>query len=92
MKHTLLAYVQTYTNNPQRQLQLFALGAVLFFIGAGCLVGAEHYIPPSVKQELIALLGLALLVIGALIAACGYLALSVLRLLKLMKKDDSHHE
>ena len=59
------------------------IGAMIFFGGAGMLMWAEGatHLPP-LKQELVALLALAMIGIGALLSLLGYLGLSVFRILK----------
>ena len=58
---------------------LFVIGAAIFFVGAGIIIYANNIIEASLQQEIIALAGTATAAIGIIIAATGYIALSVLR-------------
>lgn len=63
-------------------LQLLIIGAGIFFSGAGIIVWANHVLPSSLEQELIALAGMLLIFAGGGTALVGYLGLSILRLIK----------
>ena len=46
-------------NDQRKTLKLYALGALLFFIGLGLIQWADQLIEPSIQQEAYALLGTA---------------------------------
>ncbi|QQD23229.1 hypothetical protein GJQ55_01515 [Venatoribacter cucullus] len=72
----------------RENLRLFVLGAAIFFAGMGLIVLAQKWFLPSLQQELVSLLGLVLAVGGGVCAALGYIALSVLRILTVGRRDD----
>lgn len=76
------------SGTPRQHLALFVSGCLLFFIGMGILYFANIRLTPSLGQELVALLALVVAAIGALLAAIGYIALSLIRVLRLV----SNHE
>lgn len=72
----------------RENLRLFVTGAALFFAGMGLIVMAQKWLLPSLQQELVSLLGLALAIAGGVCATLGYIALSVLRIMTLGQRDD----
>ncbi len=66
---------------------IFTVGAVLFFLGMGIMLYAEHALAPSIGQEIIVLVGLVLAVLGGLAALVGYLSLSLLRFLRFASRE-----
>jgi hypothetical protein len=87
LKKHLIKMAKNSTQNLKRVIA----GMVIFFAGAAGLIwseGATHLEP--LHQELVALLALAVMGVGALIALVGYLALSVFRIIKFLDdKDDN---
>ncbi len=71
----------------RQNLTLLLIGASIFFLGIGIIYYAEHYFSSSLKQELCALAGLLFSIIGAILAATGYLSLSILRIFKFINDD-----
>ncbi|ASP38322.1 hypothetical protein CHH28_06345 [Bacterioplanes sanyensis] len=69
-------------------LRLFVIGACAFFAGMGMVVMANRWLLPSLLQELLVLLGLLLATVGGAVALLGYLALALLRVLRMMEKND----
>jgi uncharacterized protein YjeT (DUF2065 family) len=55
---TMKKWLTTLIDNPRKTLRLFALGAVLFVVGVGCIQWANYQIAPSLQQEIVALAGL----------------------------------
>ncbi len=84
LKRALLAQA----DQPRRNLNRLLGGAGLFFFGMALVYLAEHHLPASIHQELIALAGLLFAGIGGILAAFGYLGLSLLRILKLISDHD----
>ncbi|MFC3680317.1 hypothetical protein [Bacterioplanoides pacificum] len=74
--------------NDRANLRLFVTGAALFFGGLGILLYAEQRLLASLTQELIAAAGLLFAACGAVLATLGYLALSLLRILRFISDDD----
>ena len=68
-------------------LRLLIIGAGIFFSGAGIIVWANHVLPSSLEQELIALAGSLMILGGGGTALVGYLGLSILRLFKFFNDD-----
>ena len=74
-------------DNPRQNLILLGIGFVVFFVGMLLLGIAEFALKSSITQELIALFGLIILSCGIILAAIGYLSLSVLRLFRFLSDD-----
>ena len=74
--------------NPRQNLVILGIGFATFFVGFVVLGCAEYAMQSSVLQEMVALLGLIIIVAGIILAAFGYLSLSVLRILRIMFKDN----
>ena len=71
----------------KHRLMLFTLGAALFFVGGGTLQLSDQYLASSWLQEFIALLALAVMVAGAMIAAYYYVVLAVVRIKRIVMSD-----
>lgn len=64
------------------------IGTLIFFVGAGMLLwaeGATHLDP--LRQEIVALLSLITMGIGALLGLLGYLGLSAFRIYRFLSSD-----
>ena len=72
----------------QENLRLFVIGAALFFAGTGLIIYADNAITPSLSQESVTLAGVIIAALGIATAAIGYIALSVLRFIKILDKND----
>jgi len=66
---------------------LFTIGAVGFFFGMGIMLYSENTLAPSLGQEIIALFGFVLAIIGGFAAIMGYLSLSLLRFLRFTTRE-----
>jgi len=71
----------------RKNLAFFSTGAALFFLGYGVLNWSDRSLLASVGQELVATIGVILLICGGLSALYGYLGLSVLRLYNWLTED-----
>ncbi len=60
---------------------------MLFFIGFAIIIWSDQNLSPTLQQELITLIGLLLVILGATIAAYSYLLLSLVRILSFIWKD-----
>lgn len=69
-------------------LRLFITGASLFFAGLGLVVLSNRWLLPSLHQEVLVLIGLVIAAVGGLLALLGYLALALLRVIRMMEKHD----
>lgn len=81
-------WLRQRASKDRENLRLFVLGATAFFVGLGIVVFADRLLLPSLTQEILSLAGLALAVAGGISATLGYLALSILRLIRLLDKND----
>jgi len=72
---------QTAKNNdPQRHFfRYFSIGAVTFLLGLGTVIYVNLLLPPSAKQEWLALVGLVLGIPGGMIAFYCYIRLLIAR-------------
>lgn len=87
LRSRIKAFLLRQTDNPRRNLNWVISGAVLFFLGLGLVFYAEKQLPSSLAQELTALVGLACLSIGAILAGCGYISLSLLRIFRFINDE-----
>jgi uncharacterized membrane protein YraQ (UPF0718 family) len=76
------------SGTPFQHLVMFGIGCLLFFCGMGLLFFANARLLPSLNQELVALAALSIAATGALLAAFGYIALSLIRVLRLISNND----
>lgn len=83
----LSLWLKKRAENQQQNLLLLGIGFVVFFAGILLLGIAEYALKSSLAQEVLALLGLIIIGVGIILAAIGYLSLSVLRVLRFMMKD-----
>lgn len=83
----LSLWLKKRADNPQQNLLMLGIGFVVFFAGILLLGIAEYALKSSLAQEILALLGLIIIGVGIILAAIGYLSLSVLRVLRFMMKD-----
>lgn len=87
MSNKVSQWLRKRAENPQQNLLLLGIGFVVFFAGLILLGVTEYLLQSSVSQEVIALIGLIIMGVGIILAAIGYLSLSVLRILRFMMKD-----
>lgn len=88
MNSKLKQWMYKRAENPRQNLVILGIGFATFFVGFVVLGCAEYAMQSSVLQEMVALLGLIIIVAGIILAAFGYLSLSVLRILRIMFKDN----
>lgn len=72
-------WLKQFAQDPNRGFNWFLTGAGLFFTGLAILMVAETLLYESVVRELIALLSLALIVVGIGAAIIGYLGMNYYR-------------
>ncbi|MDK2779129.1 MAG: hypothetical protein KYX62_15860 [Pseudomonadota bacterium] len=75
-------------NKDRENLRLFVIGAFVFFTGLAVVVLADRMMLPSLKQEILVLCGLFVTGVGGILAAMGYIALGILRIIRLTSRDD----
>ncbi|MFT5579769.1 MAG: tellurite resistance protein TehA-like permease [Paraglaciecola psychrophila] len=74
--------INALINDQKKTYKLFALGALLFFIGIGIIQWAYKVLPPSLEQEAYVLLGIGVAGLGFCTSILAQLALIVFRLRK----------
>lgn len=67
-------------NDARQQLQLVVAGTGLGFAGILLIFGADSFLPSSIRQELVAAIGIFLVGGGAILTLRGYLTLCFTRL------------
>lgn len=77
-------------DNHRQNLLWLLSGFGLFVTGLGLIVLAQYLLPDSLQRDLLALGGLILLGGGGILAAVGYLSLSLLRLYRFLNDDRNH--
>ncbi|WP_372743049.1 hypothetical protein, partial [Neptunomonas sp.] len=75
-------------DNFQQNLILLLSGFGLCMLGILLVTIAEFLFGQSLQQELVALLGIVLIIIGILLAMTGYISLSILRLFRFLISDE----
>ncbi|MFT6916343.1 MAG: hypothetical protein ACJAWL_002677 [Motiliproteus sp.] len=85
----LKAFLLRQTDNPRRSLNWVLTGALLFFIGLGLIFYAEKQLSSSLHQELTAVLGLVCMSFGGILAASGYISLSILRIFRFINDESN---
>lgn len=89
MNSKLRNWLYKRADNPRQNLVILGIGFAVFFFGFVVLGAAEYALESSLAQELVALLGLIIIGTGIILAAFGYLSLSILRILRIMFKDNN---
>ena len=75
-------------DNFQQNLIMLLSGFGLCMLGILLVTIAEFLFGQSLQQELVALLGIGLIIIGILLALAGYISLSLLWLFRFLVNDD----
>lgn len=75
-------------DNFQQNLILLISGFGLCMLGILLITIAEFLFGQSLQQELVALLGMAFVVIGIVLALAGYISLSILRIFRFLISDE----
>lgn len=76
------------SQNTRQNLRRVTVGTIIFFVGAGLLMwaeGATHL--AALRRELVALLSLITMGIGASLSLLGYLGLSAFRIYRFLNTD-----
>ena len=87
MKLSLPPFLQELINSPRQHVIFFMVGASIFFVGLGMVLVAGQFMPEGEIAEWVALLGLAVLALGALIASVFYIGLLLNRFWKVFSRD-----
>jgi len=77
--------IKELIEDQRKILKLFALGALLFFIGIGIIQWADKLMPPSMEQEIYALLGTFVGGLGFCTAIVAQIFLIIYRFQKMGK-------
>ena len=83
----MLKHIKELINDQRKTLKLFALGALLFFIGLGIIQWADKLMAPSLEQEAYALLGLFVGGLGFLTSITAQIFLIIHRFSNMGKKN-----
>lgn len=84
---TWLERLLKQADNVQQNLTWLLAGFTSCMLGLLLIIMAEYLFGQSLTQELVALLGLGLVGVGVLVAAAGYIGLSLLRIVRFLIKD-----
>lgn len=88
VKQPLKRWLRRNADNPRRNLLLFITGFCLFFFGVLVIAVAEFLLQSPLARESVALVGLFIGATGVMLAAFGYICLSVLRILRFLSDDN----
>ncbi len=83
----LKEWISSKQGKERRYLTRFSIGATLFFAGAGAMLFADNRISPSLTQEVVTLVGLAIATSGAIMSLAAYIMLTLLRLFSDTRND-----
>jgi hypothetical protein len=72
----------------QQNFTLILIGFTLTLAGIGLVMGGEYIVSDTFHRELVALAGVIIIGTGCLLAAVGYLSMSLLRIFYVITKDD----
>jgi hypothetical protein len=75
-------WLLNFSQHTQRNLVILISGFSVTLLGLLLVILAEFFFGQSIRQEILALIGVALIVIGLTAAAIGYFCLSVLSLVR----------
>ncbi len=87
VKKRLIKFLIKRADNFQQNLILLLSGFGLCMLGILLITIAEFLFGHSLKQELVALLGIILIVIGIFLAMTGFISLSLLRIFRFLISD-----
>ncbi|EXJ12099.1 hypothetical protein [Nitrincola nitratireducens] len=87
---TLKNLLKRRADNPKENFMLLLIGFGVFMLGLLIIGYAQYFIWHDLAAELVALAGLILLIGGMILAAIGYISLSVLRILRFLDSDDDN--
>ncbi len=88
LKRRLIKLLIKRADNFQQNLILLLSGFGLCMLGILLVTIAEFLFGQSLQQELVALLGIVIIIIGILLAMTGYISLSILRLFRFLISDE----
>ena len=88
MRGRFKGWLLAQADHQRRNLTLVLTGTSVVFMGLALVYYAEHRLTVSLQQELTALIGLLFIAGGGILAALGYLALSLLRIFKFIHDDN----
>jgi len=83
----LRRWLNRRADNHQQNLKILIGGFISCFCGVLVVAGSEFMLGGGLLAELIALFGLILVAAGIILAAFGYLSLSLLRLFRFFNDD-----
>ncbi|MAE34005.1 MAG: hypothetical protein CMH97_01915 [Oceanospirillaceae bacterium] len=83
----LKEWISSKQGKERRYLTRFSIGATLFFAGSGAMLFADNRISPSLTQEVVTLVGLAIATSGAIMSLAAYIMLTLLRLFSDTRND-----
>lgn len=84
----LRRWLHRRATQPQQNFSLLLSGFALFALGLLLVGSAQYGLRDSLQGELVALGGLILIGGGIILAAIGYLSLSVLRIFSFLDNND----
>lgn len=85
---TLRRFLHQRADNPRENFILLVTGFTLFMLGMMAIAIAQFAMMDTITAEVVALLGLVLMVFGGILALIGYISLSILRIFRFLDSDD----
>lgn len=81
-------FLHKRADNPRENFIWLVTGFTIFMLGLMAISIAQFAMMDSITAEIIALLGLILMVMGSVLALIGYISLSILRIFRFLDSDD----
>ena len=72
----------------QQNFTLILIGFTLTLAGIGLVMGGEYIVSDAFHREIVALAGVIIIGTGCLLAAIGYLSMSLLHIFYVITKDE----
>jgi len=80
--------LQRQAVNTRQNLTLILIGFAMSLLGIGLVMGGEYLVHDTFHRELIALAGVIIIAIACVLAATGYVCMSLLKIFYVITRDD----
>jgi len=84
--------LQRQAVNTRQNLTLILIGFAMSLLGIGLVMGGEFLVRDPFHRELIALAGVVIIAIACVLAATGYVSMSLLKIFYIITRDDKDED
>lgn len=84
--------LQRQAVDTRQNLTLILIGFALSLLGIGLVMGGEYLVRDAFHRELIALTGVIIIAIACVLAATGYVCMSLLKIFYVITRDDEERQ